>query len=201
LAVLIAGAIGLAIVYYGLWTPRTRGLWSFVLRRKDDLTVCLSAFVIVAGIAATLFAVRFYRGAIYAMGLSSAALLVFFLGTAARADRYVSARAAAQYVEARYPDRQVLLYQDYERLSSLPFYLKRQVAIVDSRSNDLLFGMRHSPDDEKFVSIERVRSLARARRVVILVHRIRLKDFGQKLGKSEFVRGGRVGNVIFFVQD
>jgi 4-amino-4-deoxy-L-arabinose transferase-like glycosyltransferase len=197
LAVAVAAACGLAVVRYGLWTPRTHGLWWFVLRRRDELTACFSVFAAVGGIAAALFAARRDQAAICAMALAGVPLLMFFVSTAERADRYVSARAVARYVQTRYPDTQVLLYQDYERLSSLSFYLQREIAVVDSRSNDLLFGMRHSRDAEKFPSAESVLALAPTRPTLILVHRIRADDFRRKFG-SAFVPAGRVGDVIVF---
>jgi len=41
-----------------------------------------------------------------------------------------------RYLQQR-PIAPVYLYRDFENISSLPFYLKKYVVIIDSQSNDL----------------------------------------------------------------
>jgi hypothetical protein len=51
------------------------------------------------------------------------------------------------------PARTVYLYRNFEQNSSLAFYLKEPLKIIDSTSNDLYWGDRLRPDNE--VMIER----------------------------------------------
>jgi 4-amino-4-deoxy-L-arabinose transferase-like glycosyltransferase len=48
--------------------------------------------------------------------------------------------------------RPVYLYKRFEELSSLPFYLGRKVPILESQSQDLLYGKVNCPDSEIFIT-------------------------------------------------
>src|SRR5262249_10495482 len=52
--------------------------------------------------------------------------------------------ALANYIKTHDAKRPVYLFRDYEKLSSLVFYLQRRLPIVDSVSQDLYFGS-HTP--------------------------------------------------------
>jgi 4-amino-4-deoxy-L-arabinose transferase-like glycosyltransferase len=56
-----------------------------------------------------------------------------------------STRQVAQLLQRELPGRAVYLYRDFEQKSSLPFYLKRPVPIIDGRSNDLFWGDKLRP--------------------------------------------------------
>lgn len=49
---------------------------------------------------------------------------------------------------------QVYFFRDYEKMSSLRFYLNRAVKIIDSQSNDLLFAKRKKHVDGLFITLE-----------------------------------------------
>jgi hypothetical protein len=120
---------------------------------------------------------------------------MLFLYTADRADRYLSQRAVAEFVRTNYPDVRVFLFQDFEKLASLPFYLKRPVAVVDSRSNDLAFGLRHAPQSPGFVSSAQFAAISSAAPVVLIVHRRRLSAYRESLGQLGLTERARIGNV------
>jgi len=94
----------------------------------------------------------------------------------ALAEPFASEREMARYIAGNHPRAKVFLYQDYEKLASLPFYLARQVPVVDSASNDLAFGMKLSPDSENFLTASAFAQIRNTRPVVLVVHRHRLRD-------------------------
>ncbi len=55
------------------------------------------------------------------------------------------------------PTRPVYLYKRFEDLSSLPFYLDRKVPIVDSQSQDLLYGQVNRPNSPLFLRKEEIK--------------------------------------------
>lgn len=59
----------------------------------------------------------------------------------------VSTERIAAYLNSRLPDHAVYLYRNFEQKSSLPFYLKHPVPVVDMRSNDLFWGNRLKKND------------------------------------------------------
>jgi 4-amino-4-deoxy-L-arabinose transferase-like glycosyltransferase len=200
LSVAAAAAVAAILVYLGIGSAR-RGLWWLVLRRREELALALLGLAALTGLASALFAAARPRGAVLAMALAGLPLLVLAVVTAGHADRYGSSRALARYLEARHPGTRVLVYQDYERLSSLPFYLDRRIGIVDSRSNDLEFGMRQGPDGGPFVAGPQARALLDARESVLLVHRKRLGDFRRRFPHAGLAPAARIGNVVVYERD
>jgi hypothetical protein len=92
----------------------------------------------------------------------------------------------------------VFLYQDYEKLASLPFYLERQVPVVDSASNDLAFGMKLSPESENFLSAGAFAQIRETEPVVLVVHRQRLRALLLSPAGAGLRLRHRIGNVSVF---
>lgn len=183
----------------GIWMSEPHGLWIAAFKLVEDMKLSLLGFAAMIALAAALLMARRERSALYAVALSSVPLLLFFVTMMTRADPYVSERRIGEYVRANLGDRAVFLFQDYEKLASLPFYLERQVPVVATRSNDLRFGMEHSPDRTNFVSVAQFDAIRSTRAVVLLVHRHRLAAYRELLGNSGLVRRAQVGSVSVFV--
>jgi 4-amino-4-deoxy-L-arabinose transferase-like glycosyltransferase len=183
----------------GAWLPEPRSIWIAILRHEPHLKSSLLVSATLLALAGALLVRRLDRAALCVVACAGAPMLVVFLGTAERADRYLSQRAVAEYLRVNYPDVRVFLFQDFEKLASLPFYLKRPVAVVDSRSNDLAFGMRQAPRSAGFVSAAQFAAISSAEPVVLVVHRRRLAAYRETLGELGLAPRARIGNVNVFV--
>jgi hypothetical protein len=60
-------------------------------------------------------------------------------------EQKISMRATAHYLQTFHTDHRVYLYQEYERQSSLVFYMRQPISIVDMKSNDLYWGDKLRP--------------------------------------------------------
>lgn len=88
-------------------------------------------------------------------------LPIFFLGIFlalfnAR-DTAISNRAMANLIQQTLPNHKVYLYKHYEQNSSLPFYLKKSLNVIDSDSNDLYWGNKLRPQNTIVISSEQFR--------------------------------------------
>jgi 4-amino-4-deoxy-L-arabinose transferase-like glycosyltransferase len=202
----LLSAVLAACALLGLWAvgekfwmqPPPTGIWRAVFRSRSDLRLALELSIVLAALAAIFFWLRHSRLALYAVALSGLPLLVFFIVVMERSDRWVSARTVAEYVKANYPFSKVYLFQDYETLSSAPFYLGRSLPVVDSASHDLAFGMRHRPDSGLFLSSKAFGDRLAREPVVLLVHRGRLAAFKATFGESVLTPRQRIGVVTVF---
>ncbi|WP_036172480.1 glycosyltransferase family 39 protein [Massilia sp. 9096] len=133
--------------------------------------------------------------AIVLFALPLLALAVEHGGT--RAARDSSLRIAELLRAQAGPARQVFIYRDFEdRFASLPFYLGRPIAVVDSMSRDLLFGCAAEPGT---ACIDRDAFLRRSRAgpVAVAVLAERRDEFLALAGpgwRSEAVGG----KIVFF---
>src|SRR5262249_15781422 len=180
------------------WLPEPRSIWIAVLRHEPHLKASLLVSIALFTLAGALLAYRLDRAALCTVACAAAPLLMLFVDTAERADRFLSHRAVAEYLRTNYPQPLLFLSQDFEKLASLPFYLKRPVAVVDSRSNDLAFGMRQAPQSPGFVTSAQFAALSSAGPAVLIVHRRRLAAYRESLGQLGLSQRKRIGNVSVF---
>jgi hypothetical protein len=109
----------------------------------------------------------------------------------------VSARPLADYLKHEQAERAVYLYRDFEEQSSLPFYLKTPIPIVDSRSSDLFWGNKlHA--NRMYISIGQFASLLSFRQVAVVVMDHQLKDFKATDFFARFTGEKRIGNTTVF---
>lgn len=59
----------------------------------------------------------------------------------------------AKYIETHDKDRPLYLYQDYEKVSSILFYVNRRLPIIESQSSDLYYGMHHTETKSWFYTL------------------------------------------------
>jgi hypothetical protein len=199
-AVFIAAAVAVAAwaieAQMGMTPPQ--GLWIAVYRQMEYLQWALGCVAALCLLAAVLYARGLARSALYALALANLPLLVFFAAVMASAEPFASERELARYIAGNHPEAQVFLFQDYEKLASLPFYLERQVPVVDSVSNDLAFGMKLAPGGENFLSAGQFAQISETRPVVLVVHRQRLRALLLSPAGAGLRPRHRVGNVSAF---
>jgi hypothetical protein len=194
----LVAALALLALEEHFWMRTPRRIWITILRLQPELALTLGAVGAIAAIAALLFALRRHRAALYGFALAGVPVLAFVLLLVKHAETFISGRALAEYLRSEHPLAKVYLFQDYENLSSVPFYLGRQVAIVESASNDLAFGLREQPNHPNVLSAAEFRTALESDEVVLLVHRRRLAAYRAMLGGLGLAPRNRVGNVAVF---
>lgn len=71
-------------------------------------------------------------------------LALVYVGSRSLQQAKYSQKLVADYLQVHANNQPVYLYQDFERLSSLLFYYRQRLPIIDSKSHDLYFGS-HTP--------------------------------------------------------
>jgi 4-amino-4-deoxy-L-arabinose transferase-like glycosyltransferase len=90
------------------------------------------------------FLKNFPYGALTCVGFSAIGLLLILINIAADNESYFSSKSLATHI-LKDPVDTIYLYQDFEMLSSLAFYLNRPLIMVDSQSRDLWYGQKTRP--------------------------------------------------------
>jgi len=199
-AVLIGAAVAVSawLIEGQMGATPPRGLWIAVSRQMEYLQWALWGVAALCLLAAALCARGLARPALYALALANLPLLAFFVAVMAHAEPFASEREMARYIAGNHPQAKVFLYQDYEKLASLPFYLERQIPVVDSVSNDLAFGMRLSPGSENSLSAAAFAKIRETAPVVLVVHRQRLRALVLSPAGAGLRLRQRIGNVSAF---
>ena len=110
---------------------------------------------------------------------------------------WASTRQLARTLLQQPEQRPVLLFRDFEKKSSLAFYLKQPLGVVDSISADLHWGNRLRPND-RLISREQLLELASQRKLLLAVTDEHLKDFQTWNEGRRFTALLRNGNVTVF---
>ncbi len=86
------------------------------------------------------------------------------------------------------PDTQVMLFGDQAYGSSIPFYLNRQVTLVDGRSSSMLFGSTFADAPHVFLTIPEMQAQwGRGPRKILFIPIERRKDADAALGRHQVV--------------
>jgi hypothetical protein len=109
----------------------------------------------------------------------------------------VSTKQLARYLHTEFPTRNVYLYRNFEELSSLPFYLKKPLAIIDSRSNDLYWGNKLRSNDI-VISTNQFEPRLQNQRLVVVVMERQLKDFKTNVFFPKFKAETKIGETTVF---
>jgi len=109
----------------------------------------------------------------------------------------VSTEQIAGYLHSRLPDHAVYLYRNFEQKSSLPFYLKQPVPVVDMRSNDLFWGNKLRQNDIA-LSVAQFEQRLQHQPVAIVVMERQLVDFKAAGFSRRLPREHRIGDTIVF---
>lgn len=110
---------------------------------------------------------------------------------------WVSTRQTAQYLQTRLPGHGVYLYREFEKQSSLPFYLKQPVGVIDSVSNDLYWGNKLRRNDI-VVSAAEFGKRAETRPAAVVVMEHSRRDFEANPHFKRFKSEKRIGDSWIF---
>jgi len=105
------------------------------------------------------------------LGGSILLLLPLLISGVNLANGYVSQKKAADYLSSL-TQGDVAIYQEFEELSSLAFYLEKPLIIIDSISNDLLYGQRQPASKPYFMTLSQWAAHKPAIPLVILRRRL-----------------------------
>jgi len=109
----------------------------------------------------------------------------------------ISTRQTASYLQQTLPAHAVYLYRNFEEQSSLPFYLKRPLPVIDAHSNDLFWGNRLRKNDI-IISSEQFMQRAAGKKVAVVVMDRQLQDFRQSAFAGIFTAQQHIGNSTVF---
>jgi 4-amino-4-deoxy-L-arabinose transferase-like glycosyltransferase len=198
--------------------PRLAGCWGFaaancavllvVLLGADEsnwstLTVALlclgflAVLVVATRLFRTLDTVPARELALLGIGMLTAPLLYLMLAYANLRGPRDSSADIATIIQARErPAAAVFMYRDFEDVfSTLPFYLRRTVPVIDSESRDLMFGCRIKPGTA-CIGHAQFLQRSKAGTVAVAVHVWRRDAFLAMAGKGW--RSVAVGDKLVF---
>lgn len=110
---------------------------------------------------------------------------------------WVSTRQTAQFLQNSLAGRTVYLFRNFEEQSSLPFYLRHPVMVVDSRSNDLFWGNKLRHNDIVITNDEFGRRVQTQKVAIVVLERFR-QDFLAGGYASQFTGQKRIGGSWIF---
>jgi hypothetical protein len=92
-------------------------------------------------------------------------------------ENQVSEKDMAQYVLLMNNPSSLFLYQDFEKISSFLFYTQKRLAIIDSQSDDLLYGSSTSSAKGWFYSTKDFVELAKIKPINVVLLSKKLPEF------------------------
>ncbi len=94
-------------------------------------------------------------------------LMLVLVSFASAMNPAISDKNLAQFIERELPGRTIYLYRNFEQHSSLPFYLKKPLPVIDSTSNDLYWGNRIRPGNAIIITSDQFNHLREPRAVLV----------------------------------
>lgn len=161
---------------------------------RPGQAVPLLPFVVALALAAAgyraflqLRAVAARERALLGIALLAAASMPLLLDVAAARGGRDSSVQLARIIEAQPGQpRQVFIYRDFEDMfSTLPFYLRRPLPLIDPASDDLLFGCTHAPG-KYCISAEDFRRARRNGPVAVVLQASRADEFLRMAGAARW---------------
>ncbi|MBB5017081.1 4-amino-4-deoxy-L-arabinose transferase-like glycosyltransferase [Chitinivorax tropicus] len=142
LSSIILCVFGAAFGAWQSWIFAPEGLSSFMPWQLLPSSPVALAWSVLGGAAALLFWLKRPLFAWLAIGLMFLPLKITLVDALQAKEPHVSAQNLAGYIKRHHSTVPVMLYRDYELLSSLPFHLEQTIPVVDSVSPDLWFGQQ-----------------------------------------------------------
>lgn len=127
-----------------------------------------------------------------------------YLGLMDQREPYISSRPLAEKIDALCIDCRVFIYKDFEKISALPFHLKRLVGVIDSASNDLYFAQHRYAGSAAhrfaFVAAGELLNSSEPQLLhsLVVVHDQRMVDFENSAFHGRVQALGKVGRVSIF---
>lgn len=156
----------------------------------NQRTVVALGIVLSICLILVLFARKSRKVSIVAMGAITAPLVFVGINAAEIAEDTFSTRRIVQEIPEKIRSQAmgVYLFRDYEKLSTVPYYVGHDVPIIDSRSNDLLYGQKTDLRSDLFPSLEDFEHRVLSRKVIYVIGLENYKPEMEKLGLCQVTR-------------
>jgi len=100
-----------------------------------------------------------------------------------RVEPWVSSAPVAQFIrDSSLANATIVNYRDFEAFSSLPFYLRRSVKIVESHSGDLAYAEHRKMRPDIFLSMPRLMDMLQNQIVIVVLRNNHLGEFNHNAG-------------------
>ena len=127
-----------------------------------------------------------------------ASILVALLPILQASSEWTSTAPLVQQIQASPEQREVFLFKVFEHQSSLPFYLKRPVRVVESRSSDLFWGNKLHKN-EIVISDKAFDQIVKQKPVALIVLDEDLPGFHEKKYAEKFQNSKKIGRSTMFL--
>ncbi|MBI3727721.1 MAG: glycosyltransferase family 39 protein [Burkholderiales bacterium] len=127
-----------------------------------------------------------------------ALMLLAFIGVLQASAQWTSTQPLVTELNAAPDKREVFLFKVFEHQSSLPFYLKRPVRVVESRSSDLFWGIKLHKNDI-VVSDTAFDKITNEQLVSLVVLDEDLAGFNDKRYAHKFKNSKKIGRSTLFM--
>ena len=124
-----------------------------------------------------------------------ALMMALLIGAHAMNDS-ISDKGMARFIEQTLPNRTVYMYRNYEQNSSLPFYLRTPLKVIDSTSSDLYWGNKLRPDNDIMISLDQFKSQKGA--AAVIVPNNYLNEFAHKKLHTRFKQNKQFSYATLF---
>ena len=118
-------------------------------------------------------------------------------------NNYSAKNIVAEISEA-YPkqDIDLYMYNDFEEISTTPYYFERPAVIINWNSNDLWYGMHKKEDSKPYkITLENFLKLPKERPIFIFMEKRRLEDFRNKTAAAGYKIWKNYGKRVIFYRD
>jgi len=153
--------------------------------------------LLIAALVSMTVAFRVARVGAFAYLLLPILSLPLLLQTLVALDDVNSARSTIHFLQKNNAASEVYLFHVFEQQSSVPFYLKKPVKIVESHSSDLFWGNKLHKNNIVIDDTEFVRVMTSGK-VSLLVVQQNLNEFKQKPYFNQFKQIAQIGNTSVF---
>ena len=107
-----------------------------------------------------------------------------------------SEKLLGEYILNHDPNRPVYLYQDYENISSILYYVKKRVAIIDTQSMDLYYGATTPAAKGWFITSKQFTAQAQTQPVYVVMEASKLAMFNIVVAPLKFCVASRSGDTL-----
>lgn len=197
MAITVPVAILIGLWGYRLWALSTGRILPFFPTRDGSFPLTIGIVLVLALIAVLFLRAGWRRASIFCLGGVIIPLSLEFDHIVVRAEPLMSARTMAVYIQEKFPDRAVFLFQDFESFGALPIYLKRTIPVIDTSSADLYAGYKKRPDHPNFVSAAQV--MGRRSGTLVIVMQNKEQVFRQTQLQKQCVKVVDIGPATLYM--
>ncbi len=196
--IVLAAIFGLAAWWIGKQVNhQISSLRIYGMEGKQFLQIFMLSACVLSTVVAALVWARPRTGLLPFIALPALMLLVF-IGVLQAAAQWTSTQPMVAELHASVEKREVFLFKVFEHQSSLPFYLKKPVRVVESRSSDLFWGIKLHKNDI-VVSDTTFDKITNEQLVSLVVLDEDLVSFNDKKYAHKFKNSKKIGRSTLFM--